>query len=169
MTGPAVVLIGLPGAGKSTVGALVASALDVEFRDTDHDIEQSAGESIPDIFVNHGEAHFRRLERAAVAAALSEHTGVLALGGGAILDPDTRADLAACRVVHLAVSLAAASPRVGLSGSRPLLIGSPRKQWLTLAQERAPLYESVSQLRVDTDDLTPEQVSERVLAGLEQM
>src|SRR5690606_8752500 len=108
----------------------------------------------------HGEEHFRALERAAVRAALAEHTGVLALGGGAILDPDTQADLADRRVVHLEVSLAAASPRVGLSASRPLLIGSPRKQWLALAEARRPIYSALAQITVDTDRLTPAQVAD---------
>lgn len=166
VTGPAAIIIGLPGAGKSTVGRLVAEALDVGFRDSDSDVEAAAGEPIADIFINHGEEHFRALERAAVRAALAEHTGVLALGGGAILDPDTQADLADRRVVHLEVSLAAASPRVGLSASRPLLIGSPRKQWLALAEARRPIYSALAQITVDTDGLTPAQVADQVLAEL---
>lgn len=168
VTGPAAIIIGLPGAGKSTVGRLVAEALGVGFRDSDSDVEGTAGEPIADIFINHGEEHFRALERAAVRAALAEHTGVLALGGGAILDPQTQADLAGRRVVHLEVSLAAASPRVGLSASRPLLIGSPRKQWLALAEARRPIYTSLAQITVDTDGLTPAQVADRVLAELGQ-
>ncbi|WP_156250605.1 shikimate kinase [Pseudactinotalea terrae] len=168
VTGPAAIIIGLPGAGKSTVGRLVAEALGVGFRDSDSDVEAAAGEPIADIFINHGEEHFRALERAAVRAALAEHTGVLALGGGAILDPDTQADLADRRVVHLEVSLAAASPRVGLSASRPLLIGSPRKQWLALAEARRPIYSALAQITVDTDGLTPAQVADQVLAELGQ-
>lgn len=168
VTGPAAIIIGLPGAGKSTVGRLVAEALGVGFRDSDSDVEAAAGEPIADIFISHGEEHFRALERAAVRAALAEHTGVLALGGGAILDPDTQADLADRRVVHLEVSLAAASPRVGLSASRPLLIGSPRKQWLALAEARRPIYSALAQITVDTDGLTPAQVADQVLAELGQ-
>jgi len=164
--GPAVIVIGLPGAGKSTVGQLLAAALGVGFRDTDADVEAAAGESISDIFLTHGEERFRALERAAVAAALAEHDGVLALGGGAILDTDTQADLAGHRVVHLQVSLAAASPRVGLSAARPLLVGSPRKQWLELAEARRPIYTALAQVTVDTDGKTPEQVVEQVLAAL---
>ncbi|WP_420114242.1 shikimate kinase [Pseudactinotalea sp.] len=165
-TGPAVVVIGLPGAGKSTVGRLLAEALGVEFRDTDHDVEAAAGTSISDIFLSEGEEAFRARERAAVVAALAEHPGVLALGGGAILDPVTQADLAGLRVVHLNVSLAAASPRVGLSAARPLLVGSPRKQWLELAEARKPIYRSLATISIDTDMLTPEQVVEQVLAEL---
>ena len=166
-TGPVAVVIGLPGAGKTTVGTLLAEALGVGFRDTDVDVEQVAGTSIADIFLTEGEERFRELERAAVVAALAEHTGVLALGGGAILDAATQADLAGRRVVHLGVSLAAASPRVGLSAARPLLVGSPRKQWLALAEERKPIYTALATLSIDTDLLTPEQVVEQVLEGLE--
>ena len=165
-TGPTLIVIGLPGAGKSTVGTLLAKELGVGFRDTDADVEAAAGEEISDIFLTHGEEHFRALERAAVVRALSEHDGVLALGGGAILDQDTQADLQDRRVVHLEVTLAAASPRIGLSGARPLLVGSPRKQWLVLAQARQPIYEALAQVSVSTDGRTPEQVVERVLAEL---
>lgn len=166
MSTPRVVVIGLPGAGKSTVGTLLAQALGVDFRDTDTDIENATGSSISDLFVSHGEEHFRALERAAVVAGLTDHDGVLALGGGAILDPDTQTDLADHTVLHLEVSLAAASPRIGLSGSRPLLIGSPRKQWLTLAQARQPIYTSLATVTVSTDGRTPEQVVDLVLHEL---
>lgn len=165
-SGPAAVVIGLPGAGKSTVGRLLADALGVTFRDTDDDIEARTGETISDIFISHGEEHFRRLEREAVVAALAEHEGVLALGGGAVLDPRTQTDLAGCTVVHLEVSLAAASPRIGLSASRPLLVGSPRKQWLALAEARKPIYAALATVTVRTDDLTPEQVAQQVLEQL---
>lgn len=167
-TGPAAVVIGLPGAGKSTVGRLLADALGVTFRDTDDDVEAAAGEPISDIFITRGEEHFRALERTAVVAALAEHEGVLALGGGAVLDPATQADLAGLRIVHLEVSLAAASPRIGLSASRPLLIGSPRKQWLALAEARKPIYASLASVTVRTDGLTPEQVTQQVLEQLEE-
>ena len=88
---PRAVLVGPPGAGKTTVGQLLAEALGVPFRDTDADIEATAGKPISDIFVDDGEDHFRALERAAVAAALESFDGVLALGGGAVLADETRA------------------------------------------------------------------------------
>lgn len=168
MSGPRMVIIGLPGAGKSTVGMLLADALGVGFRDTDADIEVSTGQSIADIFLTEGEDHFRALEREAVRVALGEHLGVLALGGGAILDPATRADLVGHTVVYLEVSLAAASPRIGLSGARPLLVGSPRKQWLTLAEARKPLYSEVATVTVNTDDRNPSEVAARVVEALAQ-
>jgi len=169
VSGPVLVVIGLPGSGKSTVGRLLADALGVGFRDTDDDVEAAAGETIADIFVSRGEDEFRALERAAVVSALAEHDGVLALGGGAILDPQTQADLGGHRVVHLDVSLAAASPRIGLSGARPLLVGSPRKQWLVLAEARRAIYTSLARVSVSTDGRTPQQVAEQVLAELEEL
>ncbi|MFV0426871.1 MAG: shikimate kinase [Beutenbergiaceae bacterium] len=168
MTAPQLVLVGLPGAGKSTVGQLLAQTWHVGYRDTDDDIEALTNMSIADIFITEGESKFRELERAAVVRALAEHDGVLALGGGAILDARTRTDLAGHRVVYLRVSLAAASPRIGLSGSRPLLVGSPRKQWLTLADQRKPLYEALATVTVSTDDRSPEQVVQQILTKLEQ-
>ncbi len=116
---PVVVLVGVPGAGKSTVGRALAERLGVGFRDTDADVESSTGRAIADIFVQSGEPEFRRLEAAAVATALREHAGVLALGGGAVMDPGTRGLLAGGPVVWLRVGLATASHRAGLSGARP--------------------------------------------------
>ncbi|MBV9292983.1 MAG: shikimate kinase, partial [Frankiales bacterium] len=125
---PAVVLVGPPGAGKSTVGRLVAESLGVDFRDTDDDVEAAAGKSVSDIFIEDGEGAFRELERTAVAEALATHPGVLALGGGAVLDAGTRRALAAHRVVWLSVGLADASTRVGFARSRPLLVVNPRAE-----------------------------------------
>jgi shikimate kinase len=164
--GDLVVLVGPPGAGKSTVGRLVADRLGARWRDTDADIEAAAGRAIPDIFVDDGEAHFRALERAAVVDAVNEHTGVLALGGGAVVDADTRALLATRRVVFLDVGLAEAARRVGMSGARPLLLGNVRSQLKSLLDARRPLYTEVATLTVQTDGKTPAQVADEVLAGL---
>jgi len=143
-THPVVVLVGAPGAGKSTVGRVLAGALGVAFRDTDRDVEGMAGKPVSDIFVDDGEHHFRRLEAAAVATALAEHDGVLALGGGAILDPRTRALLAGHRVVWLKVDVPAAAKRVGLARDRPLLALNPRAHLRELLAARAPLYGEVA-------------------------
>lgn len=164
----AMVLIGPPGSGKSTVGELVAEVLQVPFVDTDTAVEQLSGRSISDIFITDGEDAFRELERAAVRAALQEHSGVLALGGGAILDADTRHDLRDHRVVYLSVGLADAARRVGLNASRPLLVGSPRRQWQMLMDQRRGLYEQVATVEVSTVGLDPQQARDGVLAALEE-
>lgn len=160
---PVVVLVGPPGAGKSTVGRLVAARLGVGFRDTDADVEAAAGTSVADVFVAQGEAGFRALERAAVAAALADHDGVLALGGGAVLDPGTRDALTGRTVVFLDVGVSDAARRVGLNRDRPLLLGNPRAQWVRLMAERRPVYEAVATARVDTDGRAPEEVADEVV------
>lgn len=169
MTAPRLILIGPPGAGKSTVGRLLAELWDLTYRDTDADVEASEGTSIADLFLDHGEDYFRAREREAVQRALAEHDGVLALGGGAVLDPDTQADLADQTVVFLDVGLAEATKRVGLARSRPLLVGSPRRQWQLLMDARRPIYERLATAVVLTDGLSPEQVREAVLAALQQV
>ncbi len=166
MTAPLVVLVGPMGAGKTTVAGLLAEAYDVEARDTDADVEAAEGRSISDIFVDSGEAHFRALERAAVAEALASHPGVLALGGGAVLDESTRALLAQHRVVFLRVGLSEAVKRVGLGAGRPLLFGNVRAQIKATLEERAPIYESVATLVVDTDDTSPADVVKRIQEAL---
>ncbi|MGY2703171.1 shikimate kinase [Nocardioides sp. HB32] len=161
-----IVLIGPMGAGKTTVGGLVAARLGSSVRDTDHDVEATTGRTIADIFVDDGEETFRALEREAVAAALAEHDGVLALGGGAVMDPGTRDLLAGHHVVFLRVGLADAVKRVGLGTSRPMLLGNVRSRIKTLLDERTPVYESVATLVVDTDGRSPEDVAEEIVAAL---
>lgn len=161
---PLLVVVGPPGAGKTTVGASVAAALGVAFLDTDAAVELAAGKTVFDVFVDDGEDAFRALERDAVAAALAGHDGVLALGGGAIVDPATRAALAGHRVVALQVGLSDAVKRVGLARDRPLLIDSPRARMSAMMKERAPLYAEVATLSVDTSGRTPDDIAEEVLA-----
>ncbi|MGF1647491.1 MAG: shikimate kinase [Kineosporiaceae bacterium] len=164
--GPVVVLVGPPGAGKSTVARELGALLGVPARDTDTDVEAAAGMGVADVFVEHGEARFRELERAAVADALATHPGVLALGGGAPVDPGTRSLLAGHRVAFLDVSLAAASRRIGLDVPRPLLIDAPRSAWKRLMAERRPVYEAVADTIVDTSDAEPVEVARRVAVAL---
>lgn len=164
---PLAVLVGPMGAGKTTVAGLLAEAWGVAVRDTDADIEAAAGKAISDIFVDDGEAAFRALERTAVAAALAEHTGVLALGGGAVLDPETRTALDGQAVVFLRVGLSDAVKRVGLGAGRPLLLGNVRGRIKALLDERTPIYESVATLVVDTDGRSPEDIADEVRRQIE--
>jgi shikimate kinase len=154
------------GAGKSTVGRLLAERWGAAFRDTDDDVEATDGRTISDIFVESGEEHFRALERMAVANALAEHTGVLAVGGGAVMTESTRSALTGHRVVFLRVGLADAAARVGLGTSRPLLLGNVRGTMKALLDERTPVYESVAVAEVDTDGRSPDEVADLVEEAL---
>jgi shikimate kinase len=169
VSGPRVVLVGPMGAGKTTVARLLADAWGVPARDTDVDIEVAEGRSISDIFVDDGEEHFRALERAAVADALATHEGVLALGGGAVLDEGTRDQLVGQPVVFLRVGLSEAVKRVGLGVGRPLLLGNVRARIKALLDERTPIYESLARLVVDTDGRTPEDVAGEIRAALPEV
>ncbi|MCX4232267.1 shikimate kinase [Streptomyces ortus] len=167
MTAPRVVLVGPMGVGKSTVGALLAQRLGCRFRDTDEDIVAEQGRTIADIFVEEGESAFRALEKQAVRRALAGHEGVLALGGGSILDEDTRALLAGQPVVYLSMDVEEAVQRTGLNAARPLLAVNPRRQWRELMDARRPLYAGVASAVVATDGRTPEEVTRAVLDALE--
>ncbi|MFI1960849.1 shikimate kinase [Streptomyces althioticus] len=164
---PRLVLTGPMGVGKSTVGRLLAERLGVGYRDTDDDIVATEGRAVSDIFVEDGEPAFRALEKEAVRQALESHDGVLALGGGAILDPDTRALLAGEPVVYLSMDVEEAVRRTGLGAARPLLAVNPRKQWRELMEARRHLYEETAKAVVPTDGRTPEEVAEAVLDALE--
>ena len=162
---PRVVLVGPPGSGKSTVGAALAELLGLPLHDTDAAIEAAAGRTISDIFIEDGEPAFRALERAEVARALAQDAGVLALGGGAPVDPLTEQLLVGQTVVFLDVGIADASKRVGFDQSRPLLAVNPRASWVRLMNERRPVYDRVATFRVDTAGRTPQDIAAEV-AGL---
>jgi shikimate kinase len=157
-----IVLIGAPGSGKTTVGAMLAERLGVPFNDADAIIVERAGRSIAEIFTDDGEAAFRALEEQ-VTAELLELPGVLSLGGGAVLSSTTRAALRSHRVVWLRIGLSQSVKRVGLDTARPLLLGNVRGQLLKLLNERAPLYAQVATEVVDTDDTTPAEVVETIM------
>lgn len=167
MSGPLVVLVGPMGVGKSTVGRLLAERLGAGYRDTDDDIVAEQGRSVAEIFVDEGESAFRAIEKQAVRRALAGHDGVLALGGGAVLDADTRALLAGQRVVYLSMDVEEAVRRTGLNAARPLLAVNPRKQWRELMEARRHLYEGIATAVVATDGRTPEDVTQAALDALE--
>lgn len=158
------VLVGVSGSGKTTVGRRVAELLGVGFRDVDADIEQVAGKPVSEIFIDDGEQAFRDLEHTAATAALAEHDGVLALSGGAVLDPRTRQLLEGHRVVFLDVGLADAAARIGLNRERPVSLGSPRAELKRMIDERRPVYRAVATATVDTAGQTANDVAEAVLA-----
>jgi shikimate kinase len=166
MSAPLVILIGPPGAGKSAVGPLLASTLGVGFTDTDAEVEAVAGKPVSEIFIEDGEPVFRELERAAVALALASSTGVVAVGGGAVMHPDTQQRLSGQRVVYLETGFAVAAKRVGLSQARPLLLGSPRATLKALLEQRLPVYERLAWLTVPTDDREVAQIAAEIAEQL---
>ena len=160
---PALVLIGAPGAGKTRIGKRVARLLDVPFIDTDKRIVALHG-AITTIFENHGEPHFRALEREQVEKALGE-PGVVSLGGGAVLNPQTQADLEPLRVVQLTVHPDALAGR-NLS-NRPLLKDGV-EAWKRLVAERAPLYDRLADASFDTTTLPAERVASDIVRWLKE-
>jgi len=141
--------------------------LGVSFVDTDSVIEEAAGKPVGDIFIQDGEAAFRALERATAVRLIGGHPGVLALGGGAVLDPGTRSLLAGQRVIYLETGFAAAVHRTGLDAPRPLLLGNPRARMKTLLEERLLVYAELAWVTVPTDDREPKHIAEEITALLE--
>ncbi|MEI6622681.1 MAG: shikimate kinase [Actinomycetes bacterium] len=162
-----VVLVGVPGAGKTSVGRALAELLGVDFVDTDDVVEQTVGKPVADIFVEDGEVAFREYEREAVARALGRDGAIVALGGGAVMNPDTRALLAGIPTLWLQVSADIAAKRVGLGVSRPMLLGGVRSRMVTMARERQPMYEEVATMSLSTDSGTAGQIAGHVREMLE--
>jgi shikimate kinase len=158
----AVVLIGPPGAGKSSVGSLLAAELGVPFADTDDLVAAAAGKPVGDIFIEDGEPVFRELERLAVARGLeatSPDGGVLALGSGAVLDPEVRRMLASQLVVYLDAGFSAVARRTGMDRPRVVIPGNPRGRLRSMLEERRPVYADIASMTVQTDDTAPEEVA----------
>ena len=168
---PKVVLVGMPGAGKSTSGRRLAKILAVPFADSDDLVERATGRAVGDIFAADGEAGFRAAEADAVAAALDDFDGVLALGGGALTTERTRRALARgdVPVVVLRTRLETLAERVGDGHTRPLLAGDPAARLAELAAQREPYYGEVATFAVDTDARTPGQVAATVAARLHEL
>lgn len=164
-SGAVVVLIGPPSAGKSSVGALLAAELGVPFADTDDLVAAAAGKPVGDIFVDDGEAVFRELERAAVARGLetiggsTSGAGVLALGSGAVLDPDVRRMIAGRPIVYLETGFATVAKRTGMDRPRVVIPGNPRGMLRAMLEERRPVYAELATITVPTDDMAPEEVA----------
>lgn len=157
----AVVLVGPPGAGKSSVGRLLASELGVPFADTDELVTAAAGKPVGDIFIEDGEPVFRELERAAVARGLDAvcEGGILALGSGAVLDADVRRMIAGGTVVYLEPGFATVARRTGMDRPRVVIPGNPRGQLRALLEERRPVYAALASMTVSTDGTAPEEVA----------
>lgn len=151
-----IVLIGPPGSGKSSVGKVLASEMNMEFIDTDLEIESKVGKKIGEIFLEKGEHWFRQIERQVVLDSLEVDGAVIALGGGSILDSDVQEKLKnESSVVYLEVSISNAAPRVGFNTERPLLLANPRQQWLKLFEERRAIYEALGRIKFSTDNKKP--------------
>ena len=161
---PKAVLIGPPGAGKSSVGRQLAKLWECEIFDSDSEIERVSGKKIADIFTDEGEPAFRAIERDVVLKALREEPGVVALGGGSVLDSTVNKFLQAASlpVAYLEVSISQAAPRVGFNKERPLLAINPRQQWLQLMEKRRPIYEALATHSFNTDNRKPAEVAREI-------
>ena len=155
-----IVLIGAPGSGKSTVGVALAAHLQWPFVDTDSLIELKESKKITDLFVDNGEAYFRKVEFETLEEVLQESSAVISLGGGAPISLPAQEVLMSSQstIVFLDVSLATAAPRVGFNRDRPLLLGNPRAQWQALSDQRRPIYEKLATQSIKVDDMTVDEI-----------
>lgn len=162
---PRVVLIGPPGAGKTSIGRALGKSLEVDFADTDSLIETDQGKSVSQIFIDDGEAIFRKIEERICLQALDEQNGVLSLGGGAVLTPSIATSIRESHadVIFLDVTLAVAAPRIGFNRDRPLLLNNPRQKWQSLMDARRPVYESLATRIVKVGDRSVSEVVKEIL------
>jgi shikimate kinase len=164
---PPIILIGPPGAGKTSVGKALAKKLSLNFLDSDKVVEEKSGKSISEIFITDGEPAFREMERAVVIDLIESQDGVIALGGGSVMDLEvSKRLLPMANVVFLDVSISNAAPRVGFNRDRPLLLGNPRQQWIALMEKRRSTYEALAKARVSTDNKKPVEVVEEIVKEL---
>lgn len=161
-----VILIGPPGAGKSTIGHALAKKLQMKFADTDAMIEAKLDKKIADIFVDLGEPFFRGEELLVLEEVLASDNGVISLGGGAPISAAAQNLLrnSGDTVIFLDISLGKAAARVGFNRDRPLLLGNPRAQWTELMNTRRPIYESLATAVVSVDDRSINEICADIMA-----
>ena len=156
-----IVLIGPPGAGKSSIGRSLSKEMDMPFIDSDSEIEKIAQKKISEIFVDDGEQAFRKIEVEVVSNLLRNFSGVIALGGGAPMNAEIQIKLEKSDfpVIFIDVSISQAANRVGFNKDRPLLLINPRQQWMNLMTERRPIYERLATNTVSSDNNKPAEVA----------
>ena len=159
-----IVLIGPPGAGKTSIGKALSKELELAFIDSDAEVERISGKTISEIFVDQGEAVFRKTEVETVTRILAEFEGVVALGGGAPINPEIQKVLLNSEypVIFIDVSISQAANRIGFNKDRPLLMINPRQQWLHLMSERRPIYEKLATITVSSDNSKPAEVAKTI-------
>jgi shikimate kinase len=167
---PRVILIGPMGSGKTTIGSLLAQRLGLNFRDTDHLIEEQEGKTVSQIFLDQGEDAFRVIEKRVLREELLTDGTVLSLGGGAPISIDAQSALRAIssHIIFLDISLSTVAPRIGFNRDRPLLLNNPRGQWQTLMEARRPIYEAIADATINVDDKSEEEIVTIALSSLEE-
>ncbi|HET7176438.1 MAG TPA: shikimate kinase AroK [Gammaproteobacteria bacterium] len=162
-------LIGPMGAGKTAIGRELARLLKLDFLDADQELERRTGADIPLIFEKEGEAGFRKREREIIQELTQRQGLVLATGGGAVLDPANRQALSRGFVIYLKATVEAQAARTGKNRNRPLLQSTdPKARLEELFAVRAPLYEGLARLTVDTDSGQVKKIAERIVEALQQ-
>jgi shikimate kinase len=167
---PKVILIGPMGSGKTTIGSLLAEKLGLNFRDTDHLIEEQEEKTVSQIFLDQGEDAFRAIEKRVLREELLTDGTVLSLGGGAPISIDAQSALRAIasHIIFLDISLSTVAPRIGFNRDRPLLLNNPRGQWQTLMEARRPIYEALADATINVDDKSEEEIVTIALSSLEE-
>ena len=165
---PRVILIGPMGSGKTTIGSLLAEKLGLNFRDTDHLIEEQEEKTVSQIFLDQGEDAFRAIEKRVLREELLTDGTVLSLGGGAPIAIDAQSALRAIasHIIFLDISLSTVAPRIGFNRDRPLLLNNPRGQWQTLMEARRPIYEAIADTIINVDDKSEEEIVTIALTSL---